>query len=104
MGEGFLTKSGKSMPVVESELISHTRPVNWSRDTSTNAAESAPVTERCRWFWRDRGLGWLTLAALGSLLIVHHGYAKIDQAMIKEDATSRYRKPLRKLFIPTLRT
>ena len=80
-------KSGKSMPVVESELIGHTRRMNWSRDAETSAAGPAPVIERFRWFWRDRGRGWLTLAALGSLLIVHHGYAKTDQAMIKEDAT-----------------
>jgi len=27
-----LLKSGKSMPVVESGLIGHTRQMNWSRD------------------------------------------------------------------------
>ena len=91
-------KSGKSMPVVEPKLIGHTRPMNWSRDTETSAAGAAPVVERFRWFWRDRGLGWLTLAALGSLLIVHHGYAKIDQAMIKEDATKQIQEAAAQAF------
>ena len=91
-------KSGKSMPVVESELIGHTRPMNWSRDTETSAAGPAPVIERFRRFWRDRGRGWLTLAALGSLLLVHHGYAKIDQAMIKEDATKQIQEAAAQAF------
>ena len=91
-------KSGKSMPVVESELIGHTRPMSWSRDTETSAAGPAPVIERFRRFWRDRGRGWLTLAALGSLLIVHHGYAKIDQAMIKEDATKQIQEAAAQAF------
>ena len=82
-------KSGKSMPVVESTLIGHTRPMNWSRDTETRAAGPAPVIEWFRRCWRDRGREWLTLAALVSLLIVRHGYAKIDQAIIKEDATKQ---------------
>ena len=91
-------KSGKSMPVVESELIGHTRPMSWSRDTETSAAGPAPVIERFRRFWRDRGRGWLILAALGSLLIVHHGYAKIDQAMIKEDATKQIQEAAAQAF------
>ena len=91
-------KSGKSMPVVESELIGHTRPMNWSRDTETSAAGPAPVIERFRRFWLDRGRGWLTLAALGSLLIVHHGHAKIDQAMIKEDATKQIQEAAAQAF------
>ena len=91
-------KSGKSMPVVESELIGHTRPMSWSRDTKPSAAGPAPVIERFRRFWRDRGRGWLTLAALGSLLIVHHGYAKIDQAMIKEDATKQIQEAAAQTF------
>ena len=75
------------MPVVESELISHTRVMNWSRDAETSAPGPAPVIERFRWLWRDRGRGWLTLAALGSLLMTPLGYAKTDQAIIKENAT-----------------
>ena len=91
-------KSGKSMPVVESELIGHTRPMNWSRNTETSAAGPAPAIERFRRFWRDRGRGWLTLATLGSLFIVHHGYAKIDQAMIKEDATKQIKEAAAQAF------
>ena len=91
-------KSGKSMPVVESELIGHTRPMNWSRDTETSAAGPAPVIERFRRFWSDRRRGWFTLATLGSLLIVHHGYAKIDQAMIKEDATKQIQEAAAQAF------
>ena len=86
------------MPVVESELIGHTRLMKWSRDTKTSAAVSAPVIERFRRFWRDRGRRWSTLAALGSLLIVHHGYAKIDQAMIKEDATKQIQEAAAQAF------
>ena len=91
-------KSGKSMPVVESELISHTRPVNWSRDTSSNAAASAPATERCRWFWRDRGRGWLAIAALASFLMIPLGYASTDQAIIKENATRQIQEAAAQAF------
>jgi flagella basal body P-ring formation protein FlgA len=91
-------KSGKSMPVVEFELIGHTPPMNWSRDAETSAAGPAPVIEWFRRFWRDRGRRWSTLAALGSLLIVHHGYAKIDQAMIKEDATKQVQEAAAQAF------
>ena len=91
-------KSGKNMPVVESELIGHTPPMNWSRDTETSAAGPAPVIEWFRRFWRSRGRGGLALAALGSLLIVHHGYAKIDQSMIKEDATKQIQEAAAQAF------
>ena len=91
-------KSGKSMPVVESELIGHTRPMNWIRDTETRAAGPASVIEWFRRFWHNRGREWLTLAALGSLLIVHHGYASIDQTIIKEDATKQIQEAAAQAF------
>jgi len=72
--------------------------MNWSRDTETSAGGPAPVIERFRRFWRGRGRWWLTLAALGSLLIVHHGSAKIDQAMIKEDATKQIQEAAAQAF------
>ena len=61
--------------------------MNWSRDAETSATGPASVIERLRWVWRDRGSRWLTLAALGSLLMTPLGYAKTDQAIIKENAT-----------------
>ena len=91
-------KSGKSMPVVESALIGHTRPMNWSRDTETRAGRPAPVIEWFRRCWRDRGRGWLTLAALVSLLIVRHGYAKTDQAIIKENAARQIQEAAAQAF------
>ncbi len=91
-------KSGKSMPVVESELISHTRPVNWSRNISTNASASAPAIEWCRWYWRDRSRGWLALAALGSFLMIPLGYASTDQTIIKENATRQIQEAAAQAF------
>ena len=91
-------KSGKSMPVVEFELISHTRRMKWSRDAEINTAGSAPVIERFRWFWRDRGRGWLTMAALCSLLMTPLGYADTDQAIIKENATRQIQEAAAQVF------
>ena len=86
------------MPVVEYELISHTRRMNWSRDAETRSAGPAPVIERFRWFWLDQGRGWLTLAALGSLLMSTPGYAKTDQALIKENATQQIQEAAAQAF------
>ena len=91
-------KSGKSMPVVGSELISHTGCMIWSRDAETSTAMPASVIEQFRWFWRDRGRRWLTLAVLGSLLITPHGYAKTNQAIIKENATRQIQEAAAQAF------
>ena len=91
-------KSGKSMPVVESELIGHTRRMNSSLDAETSTAGFASVIERFRWFWRNRGRGWLTLAVLGSLLMTPPGYTKTDQAIIKENATRQIQEAAAQAF------
>jgi flagella basal body P-ring formation protein FlgA len=87
--EGALLKSGKSMPVVECGLIGHTRRMNVSYDAKIASTGLNPVIERLRWFWQGRGPGWLTLIALGSLIIAPWGYAETDQGAIKEDATKQ---------------
>jgi len=91
-------QSGKSMPLVESGLIGHTRRMNWSRDSETSATRSALVIDRFHWFWRNQNLGWLKLAALGSLLVVPCGYAETDQAAIKEDATKQIQEAAAQTF------
>lgn len=91
-------KSGKTMPVVESVLIGHTRRMICSSDIQTNADGPALVIERFRCFWRDRGRGWLTLAALGSLLTISHVSAGTDQAIVKEDATKQIQEAAAKAF------
>ena len=70
----------------------------WSRDAETSTARPASVIERFRWFWSDRGRGWLTLAVLGSLLMTPHGYAKTDQAIIKENATRQIQEAAAQAF------
>ena len=72
--------------------------MNWSRDAETSATGPASVIERLRWFWRDRGSRWLTLAALGSLLMTPLGYAKTDQAIIKENATRQIQEAAAQAF------
>jgi len=70
----------------------------WSRDAETSRARPASVIERFRWFWRDRGRGWLTLAMLGSLLLTPHGYTKTDQAIIKANATRQIQEAAAQAF------
>ena len=82
-------KSGKSMPVVESGLIGHTRRMNVSYDAETTNAGPAPVIERFSGFWQGRGPGWLALIALCSWISAPWGVAETDQAAIKEDATKQ---------------
>ena len=86
------------MPVVGPELISHTRCMNWSRDAKTSTAGPDLAIKRFRWFWLDRGRGWLTLAALGSSLMIPLGYASTDQAIIKENATRQIQEAAAQAF------
>ena len=95
---GFSPKSGKSMPVVAPGLISHTRNMNWNHDAKTITAGPALAIKRFRWFWRNRGRGWLTLAALGSSLMIPLGYAETDQAIIKENATKQIQEAAAQTF------
>ena len=91
-------KSGKGMPVVELELISHTRRMSCGRGAKTSTDGPGPVIERFSWFCRDRRRGWLTLAALGSLLMTPLVYAKTDQAIIKEAATKQIQEAAAQAF------
>ena len=91
-------KSGKSMPVVESGLIGHTRRMNWSCDAETSNTGPAPMIKRVRWFWPDRGLGRLKPLALCSLIIAPCGFAETDQAAIKEDATRQIQEAASQAF------
>ncbi len=91
-------KSGKSMPLVESGLIGHTRRMKWSRDAETSATGPALLIAWFRRLWRDRGCGWLKLVALCSLIIVPCGYADSDQAAIKEDVTKQIQEAAAQAF------